>query len=90
MVKIKQIKYYGSNIVDIGCGNSGTQLILKNWYKCNWNRSISYSNKIKQKEFPLIEYFIKDICSKNFNLKSKNLIICMLDFLSMLFRKARN
>ncbi len=71
-LKLKKLNIIGSNIVDIGCGNSRDSAYFK---KIGINvtgidQSLT-AIKLNKKKFPLIEYFIKDICSKNFNLKSK-------------------
>ena len=71
-LKLKKLNIIGSNIVDIGCGNSRDSAYFK---KIGINvtgidQSLT-AIKLNKKKFPLIEYFVKDICSKNFNLKSK-------------------
>ena len=71
-LKLKKLNIIGSNVADIGCGNSRDSAYFK---KIGINvtgidQSIT-AIKLNKKKFPLIEYFIKDICSKNFNLKSK-------------------
>ena len=72
-LKLNKLNIIGSNIVDIGCGNSRDS---KTYFKkiginvTGIDQSLT-AIKLNKKKFPLIEYFIKDICSKNFNLKSK-------------------
>lgn len=71
-LKLKKLNINDRNLVDIGCGNSrDTSYFKKKRLKVIGVDQSFTAIKLNKKKFKYIDYFIKDICAKNFNLNSK-------------------